>query len=108
MLIACSAQDYKEPAVGLTGVGGVEQCRQFVQYPCGWVYWFEGADIEFCLPWDDRAEIPKLRETAESLYGNSELSRDSRFSGTPLCYYQCPSASGCNASGGCFCLEAAS
>lgn len=104
LLVACvTAQDYKEPAVGLTGAGGVEQCRQNPLLTCGWVY--QCGERELCMPWEDRAEIPKLREMAESLYGDCERSRHPRFAGTPLCRYQCPPAQGCNAFDGCFCLD---
>ena len=104
VLLAACGLDYKEPATGLTGTGGVEQCRQNPLLPCGWVYQC-GDDTEVCLPWADRGEIYKLKETAESLYGDCELSRHPRFAGTPLCRYQCPSVMGCNAFNGCFCLE---
>jgi hypothetical protein len=106
LLTGCvTADDYKEPAVGITALGGVEQCRQNPTLPCGWVY--QCREVEICLPWVDRAEIPKLREMAESLYGDCELSRDPRFAGTPLCRYVCPSERGCNARNGCWCLEPA-
>ena len=106
-LVACSlpgAGDYRDPGVGTLGLAGVEQCKQLPDLPCGWVYHCD-ADVEYCLPWADRAEIPKLKEALESLYGRCELSADPRFSGVPLCRYQCPSAKGCNAYQGCFCLE---
>jgi hypothetical protein len=111
MLAACTfdVPSYKEPAAGAGGAGAVELCRTNPLLPCGWVYWC-GDSIELCLPWDDRAEIPHIKETAESIYGNCELSRDPRFNGTPLCKYQCPpTGPGCNAlsPGGCFCLDEA-
>jgi len=106
MLAACvSTDDYRDPATGLTGAGGVELCRANPLFPCGWVY--QCGERELCLPWDDRAEIPHLREAAESLYGSCELSRHPRYAGTPLCRYVCPSEQGCNAFNGCFCLEPA-
>jgi hypothetical protein len=105
VLLAAACADYVEPATGLTAAGAVEQCRQNPLLPCGWVY--QCGECELCLPWEDRSEIPKLLETAESIYGGCERSRDPRFSGTPLCHYQCPSATGCNATDGCFCLEPA-
>lgn len=111
LLVACafdvpSGGDYKEPALGLSGAAGVQYCMQITELPCGWVY--QCGELELCLPWDDRAEIPHIRETAESLYGSCELSRHPRFAGTPLCKYQCPpTGPGCNAlaPGGCFCLN---
>lgn len=105
---ACvTADDYREPAVGLTGAAGVEACRSDRYKPCGWVYWFGSAELEFCIVWPDRiGPYPyKLLETAESLYGNAEISTDRRFSGAPVCHYQCPPMAGCNATGSCFCLE---
>jgi hypothetical protein len=104
--VACALTpgDYKEPTTGLTGTGGVEQCRANPLLPCGWVYQC-GRETELCIPWQDRAQIPKLREMAESLYGTCSLSEHPRFAGVPLCYYQCPSAQGCNAFNGCFCLD---
>lgn len=104
LLVGC-VSDYKDPATGITAAGGVELCRQNPLLPCGWVY--ECSDHEFCLPWDDRSEIPKLRQMAESLYGGCEISRDPRFAGTPLCRYTCPPETGCNSHDGCFCLEPA-
>lgn len=111
-LTACSppeAADYKESGTGFSAAAAVAQCEADRALPCGWVFWFDGPQIEFCIVWEDRiGPYPvKLRESAESLYGSSELSRDPRFGGTPICYYQCPSARGCNSTGGCFCLEGA-
>lgn len=112
-LAACvTAEDYKDPAVGGTALSAVEYCRANPELTCGWVYSFQDGAIEFCLPWEDRSPIYKLRETAESLYGTSELARDPRFHGVPLCYWQCPPPpKGCNAKtvpiGGCFCLTEA-
>lgn len=105
LLVASCTADYKTPAVGASAAAAVEMCRNNVDLPCGWVY--QCGEFELCLPWEDRAEIPKLRETAESLYGQCSLSTDARFAGTPICWYQCPSARGCNAMSGCFCLEPA-
>lgn len=105
-LSACTAEDYKTPGVGITAAGGVQQCKDNPFLPCGWVY--DCGDTELCLPWEDRAEIPKLKQTAESIYGSCEYASHPRFAGTPLCRYQCPSAQGCNSVGGCFCLEPAS
>lgn len=110
LLVGCvDAADYKEPAAGLSAAAAVEACKTNPAFPCGWVYWC-GDSIELCLPWDDRAEIPHIRQAAESLYGDCELSRHPRFAGTPLCKYQCPpTGPGCNAlsPGGCFCLDGA-
>lgn len=103
--------DYKTPAVGSTSVGTVADCQsvQGRYKPCGWVYYFPAVELEFCLIWDDRSQVlgypVKMLNAARSLYGDCELAKDPRFNGVPLCYYQCPSAKGCNATGGCFCLE---
>lgn len=112
LLAACSlpsGEDYRDPAVGGSALAAVEMCRQDRNLPCGWVYWFDGAQIELCLPWEDRiGPWPVgLRASAESLYGASELSRDARFAGTPLCRYTCPPERGCNATGSCFCPDGA-
>jgi hypothetical protein len=108
ILVACSfeAGDYSSPAAGFSGVAVVEQCRQVIDLPCGWVYDCGDPAVELCLPWPDRAEIPKLKESAESIYGDCVLSNHPRFKGTPLCKYECPAINaGCNAENGCFCLE---
>ncbi len=111
-MVSCdlpSGTDYAEPSKGAIAVGTVDACNRNRYEPCGWVYYFPGADLELCVIWDDRALVlghpPKLIKAAQSLYGDCELATHERFSGVPLCKYQCPSAKGCNATGGCFCLD---
>jgi len=83
----------------------VQACKENLNLPCGWVYWVSGAATEYCLPWQDRAEIPHMLEMAESLYGKASLAVDPRFGGVPLCWYRCAPGSGCNALSGCLCFE---
>lgn len=106
--------DYRDPLVGGQGVAAVEQCKQDRYQPCGWVYAFPNVErdnplgvLELCILWPDRiGPYPyKLLETAESLYGDSEMSPHERFAGTPICRYVCPSIQGCNAYNGCYCLD---
>ena len=104
LLVCACALDYKEPLAGSTAAGGIEMCRENPLLPCGWVYQCAN-DTEWCLPWPDRALIPKQEQMLESLNGQCEVSTNPRFHGTPLCLYQCPSQTGCNAYNGCFCLD---
>lgn len=109
---ACMVPDegsLQDPAVGGTALEAVQMCRENITIPCGWVYTC-GSMYEWCLPWEDRAEIPKLKETLESLYGDCEISGAARFAGVPICLYMCPPTvpklCNCKTSpGGCFCLD---
>jgi hypothetical protein len=104
--------DYRDPVVGGQAAATLEHCRANRTEPCGWVYAFaapadnELGRVELCVLWPDRiAPYPaKLLESAESLYGDAELSWHERFAGAPICRYACPSMMGCNAYGGYFCL----
>lgn len=107
-LAACSAEDVVETTTGETPAEFVErQCREQM-LDCQRVYAFEApADnplgrVEMCVHADHLA-------LAEALYGAYELSPDPRFAPyaalgvEPVCWWQCPTAKGCNAYGGCFC-----
>lgn len=106
-----SEPDYRDPSVGSLGVATVLRCQSIQgRYdPCGWVYFFPSIDAELCIIWDDRSLVlgygKSLLLAARSLYGDCEKATDVRFAGVPVCKYQCPGATGCNATGGCFCLD---
>lgn len=103
--------DYATPAVGGLGAATVLDCQSVRgRYePCGWVYYFPSVELEFCLIWDDRAQVlgypVKMINAARSLYGDCEKSTHTRFAGSPVCRYTCPPERGCNATGSCFCLD---
>lgn len=108
--------DYKTAGVGNQAHALIESCRQDRYQPCGWVRACPSVErdnelgvLEVCVVWPDRiGPYPVgLEQSLSSLYGDCPLSWHERFKGTPVCRYQCPSAMGCNAFDGCFCLDSA-
>lgn len=116
-IVACSLPDggdYKTAGVGNQAQAALQKCKEDRHEPCGWVRACpnvprenEIGALEQCVLWPDRiGPYPVgLDRAFASLYGDCELSWHERFAGTPLCRYQCPSAMGCNAFDGCFCLD---
>lgn len=103
VLSACGLDPGDREDIDLTSADGAEQCRERTDYPCGWVYFFQGSQIELCLPWDDRVLLPNLFDEAEAVHGYGYPLFDAQLGGYPLCLYRCPSNDECVAAGGCFC-----
>jgi hypothetical protein len=72
-----------------------EQYCDALGLPCGHVYEFVSG-AELCV-------LDELLAEAEAAHGESRLSTHERFDDGNLCYWQCPTAKGCNAFSGCFC-----
>lgn len=110
-LSGCTGADAFQASTGETPMQFIErQCREN-NLDCELVYAFPqtfdtnplGA-VEMCVRKDDLA-------IAEALLGPGDISPDPRFDTwkalgvQPVCWYQCPTAKGCNAYNGCFCPD---
>lgn len=100
--LGCAVDDVKPPKTPGVLVG--EQYCKAYGLSCGKVYQFE-APASNELGHVEKCVTDELLALAVARYGAAQLSTHERFDQGNLCYWQCPSAKGCNAFDGCLCGE---
>ncbi len=107
LLAACGTEDAIEAATGETPMELIDrECKERM-LDCQFVYQFETLSdnplgfVEMCVRKDD---LP----VAESMFGAYKISTDKRFDQwkaigiQPVCWYHCPTGTGCNSYEGCY------
>jgi hypothetical protein len=108
VMLSCTTEDAFTAGTGETPAQFIErQCKEQM-ITCARVYAYETpadnplGQVEMCTRAEDLA-------SATAMYGAAELSPDARFDQwrllgvEPICWWQCPSAKGCNSYTGCWC-----
>lgn len=111
LLMGCTSVVEPEDVVDPTDLVGIAEqyCKSDPTLTCGKVYQFNEVPaenplglLEMCVTWPDHPDRPSLAQ-AETEFGPSMLSTDPRFENANLCWWQCPTARGCNSYSGCYC-----